>query len=110
MSMKRATRNARRARARVSATSATSGNGQTRLAKDAITRMIADVAYFRAAQRGFAPGGEIGDWLAAEREIRGALEANCVVRQSGDGIVAQEWPRRGVPVETPPAAATGRRA
>ncbi|HEY8507133.1 MAG TPA: DUF2934 domain-containing protein [Steroidobacteraceae bacterium] len=26
-------------------------------------------AYFRAERRGFAPGHELDDWLAAEREI-----------------------------------------
>lgn len=31
--------------------------------------MIRDAAYFRAQARGFAPGGETGDWLAAEQEI-----------------------------------------
>ena len=29
---------------------------------------IAVAAYFRAEKRGFAPGGELGDWLAAEAE------------------------------------------
>ncbi len=32
-------------------------------------RRIEEAAYFRAAQRGFAPGHEIEDWLAAERDI-----------------------------------------
>jgi Protein of unknown function (DUF2934) len=30
---------------------------------------IALAAYYRAEQRGFAPGGELGDWLEAEREL-----------------------------------------
>lgn len=30
---------------------------------------IATVAYYRAARRGFAPGCELEDWLAAEQEI-----------------------------------------
>ncbi|MBK1701078.1 hypothetical protein CKO22_09120 [Thiococcus pfennigii] len=30
---------------------------------------IKEVAYFRAQRRGFAPGHEIEDWLAAEEEI-----------------------------------------
>lgn len=34
--------------------------------------LIATAAYFKAAQRGFAPGGEIEDWLAAEREFDAA--------------------------------------
>lgn len=32
-------------------------------------RMIAEAAYYRAEKRGFAPGAELDDWLAAEREI-----------------------------------------
>jgi hypothetical protein len=32
-------------------------------------RMIAELAYFRAERRGFAPGSELGDWLAAELEV-----------------------------------------
>ena len=32
-------------------------------------RVIAEVAYFRAERRGFAPGSELGDWLAAEIEV-----------------------------------------
>jgi len=30
---------------------------------------IAKAAYFRAQERGFAPGHELEDWLAAEREV-----------------------------------------
>lgn len=36
-------------------------------------QMIATAAYYRAQQRGFAPGGELDDWLAAEAEIAQAL-------------------------------------
>jgi hypothetical protein len=32
-------------------------------------RMIAEAAYFRAEQRGFAPGAELDDWLEAEIEV-----------------------------------------
>ena len=32
-------------------------------------QMIAEAAYFRAADRDFAPGHEIDDWIAAEKEI-----------------------------------------
>jgi hypothetical protein len=31
--------------------------------------MIAELAYFRAQSRGFEPGHEVEDWLAAETEI-----------------------------------------
>jgi hypothetical protein len=34
-------------------------------------RRIAEAAYYRAEQRGFAPGGEEGDWIEAEKEIDG---------------------------------------
>lgn len=37
-------------------------------------RMIAEAAYFRAEQRGFSPGNELDDWLAAEIEIDVLLE------------------------------------
>jgi hypothetical protein len=30
---------------------------------------IAEAAYWRAERRGFAPGGEVDDWLSAEKEI-----------------------------------------
>lgn len=30
---------------------------------------IAVAAYYRAEQRGFEPGGELSDWLEAEREL-----------------------------------------
>lgn len=35
--------------------------------------MVAEAAYFRSAHRGFEPGHEVDDWLAAESEIDGAL-------------------------------------
>ena len=31
--------------------------------------MIRDAAYFRAQSRGFVPGREIEDWLAAEQDV-----------------------------------------
>ena len=35
--------------------------------------MIAEAAYLRAAARGFAPGHELEDWLAAEAEVDARL-------------------------------------
>lgn len=32
-------------------------------------RMIAEAAYYRAENRGFMPGSELDDWLAAEIEV-----------------------------------------
>lgn len=34
---------------------------------------IAEAAYFRAEHRGFVPGHELDDWLAAEEEIKDRL-------------------------------------
>jgi hypothetical protein len=41
-------------------------------------RRIAMAAYYRAERRGFAPGGELEDWLEAEREL---------LEQEGGGAV-----------------------
>lgn len=37
--------------------------------------MVAEAAYYRSAARGFVPGYELDDWLAAEAEIEALLEA-----------------------------------
>ena len=36
--------------------------------------MIAEAAYYHSASRGFAPGHELEDWLAAEAEIEALLQ------------------------------------
>lgn len=38
-------------------------------------RKIAEAAYYHAEKRGFAPGAELEDWLAAEREIDALADA-----------------------------------
>jgi hypothetical protein len=38
-------------------------------------RMIAEAAYLRAERRGFLPGREVEDWLAAEAEVERLLAA-----------------------------------
>jgi hypothetical protein len=35
--------------------------------------LIAEAAFFRAEKRGFAPGNEVQDWLAAEAEVDAKL-------------------------------------
>jgi hypothetical protein len=41
-----------------------------KLVDEAVRRaMISDEAYYRAQKRGFEPGHELEDWLAAEAEI-----------------------------------------
>ena len=39
--------------------------------------LIAEAAYYRAEARGFAPGDEVGDWLAAEHEVDERLAAGA---------------------------------
>jgi hypothetical protein len=35
--------------------------------------LVAEAAFFRAEKRGFAPGSEVEDWLAAEAEVDAKL-------------------------------------
>jgi len=45
------------------------------VSQDVRRAMIAEAAYLRAERRGFAPGGEEEDWLAAETEVDALLKA-----------------------------------
>jgi hypothetical protein len=45
--------------------------------------LIARAAYFRAMHRGFAPGHEEADWLAAEAEVDAELLRGTVATTSG---------------------------
>lgn len=45
---------------------------------------IAERAYWRAEQRGFAPGGELEDWLEAEREVDRGSQASQGSEQAGN--------------------------
>ena len=49
--------------------------GEQLVYKDRYER-IAEAAYLRAEQRGFEPGHEIEDWLAAEREVDALLSSD----------------------------------
>jgi hypothetical protein len=80
------------------------GNGQTVFSEEERRRMIAEAAYFRSARREFAPGGELQDWLAAEREVNALFDAGRLARRPV-GPVAK---RIGALVETPPAETTAR--
>lgn len=51
------------------------GDGETEVTPEERARMIAEAAYYRAERRGFAPGHELEDWLAAEAEIDRELAA-----------------------------------
>jgi hypothetical protein len=41
---------------------------------------IAHCAYLRAAERGFVPGYELDDWLAAERQLQAEGEIDLANR------------------------------
>jgi len=43
--------------------------------------MIAESAYLRAERRGFTPGHETDDWVAAEREVDALLSAGTTQPQ-----------------------------
>ncbi|HEV2443618.1 MAG TPA: DUF2934 domain-containing protein [Steroidobacteraceae bacterium] len=45
------------------------------VSEEARRAMIEQAAYLRAERRGFAPGGEAEDWLAAEEEVDALLKA-----------------------------------
>ena len=49
---------------------------RAQVSEDTRRAMIAESAYLRAERRGFAPGGEVEDWMAAEREVDALLNAN----------------------------------
>ena len=42
-----------------------------------VYRLIQESAYFKAKERGFAPGGEVQDWIEAEAEVRRRLEGRA---------------------------------
>ena len=43
------------------------------VARSDLGALTAERAYFKAERRGFAPGHELEDWLAAEREVEALL-------------------------------------
>jgi hypothetical protein len=48
---------------------------EVEISPDARRNMIAEAAYLRAERRGFEPGYELEDWIAAESEVDSLLEA-----------------------------------
>lgn len=65
-----------RARAQAKAARTTKAKAPQRAAVTAEDRraMIAEAAYLRAERRGFVPGSETEDWLAAEVEVDALLK------------------------------------
>ena len=66
-------------------------------------RLFARAAYYRAERRGFTPGGELSDWIEAERET--------LARLGGDefGLLLENCPRALAPGTRPGVAGSGRR-
>jgi len=64
---------ARRATETSETSAATTTTTPSLLEPERRRHMIAEAAYYRAQRRGFAPGFEVEDWLAAEAEIDTAL-------------------------------------
>ncbi|HSQ03245.1 MAG TPA: DUF2934 domain-containing protein [Burkholderiales bacterium] len=60
------------------------------LSENEVRQMIAAAAYYRAERRGFAPGGEVEDWLAAEKEVAQRLNAMTMRTSKLDAPSAQE--------------------
>lgn len=48
-------------------------------ASDERDHLVREWAYFRAQRRGFAPGLEVEDWLAAERELQRTSQSSLLV-------------------------------
>lgn len=54
--------------------SSDAGRDRTDVTEDAdVERMVAVAAYYIAEGRGFVPGHEIEDWLAAEEQVHDSL-------------------------------------
>jgi len=48
-----------------------------KLSPEEVYRLIQESAYFKAKERGFAPGNEVQDWIDAEAEVRRRLEGRA---------------------------------
>lgn len=46
-----------------------SGNARAEVSPEEVRKLISEAAYYRAKQRGFAPGHELEDWIQAEAEV-----------------------------------------
>ena len=44
-------------------------SARVHVSPDELRQLISEAAYYRAKQRGFAPGHELEDWIQAEAEV-----------------------------------------
>jgi hypothetical protein len=61
---------------------------ELRLSEDERRRMVAEAAYYRAERRGFAAGGEVEDWLTAEREVNQRLAVHSATQRAPERLGA----------------------
>jgi len=52
-------------------------DGATALSTQERHQLVAQSAYYRAERRGFEPGHELEDWLAAEQDVERLLPRNA---------------------------------
>jgi hypothetical protein len=50
-------------------TSFNNNTARANISPDELRKLISEAAYYRAKQRGFAPGHEVEDWIQAEAEV-----------------------------------------
>lgn len=60
-------------------------------------KRIAEEAFYRAERRGFAPGGELEDWLEAER----ALTLSSLGAETDSAAPTPAGPESGIPLPSP---------
>lgn len=56
--------------------SALPGEARVEITADELRKLVSEAAYYRAKQRGFAPGHEVEDWVQAEAEILNRIGAD----------------------------------
>ncbi|MGQ9666229.1 MAG: DUF2934 domain-containing protein [Anaerolineae bacterium] len=52
----------------------TAGNNASHPENEDLRAKVAEAAYYLAERRGFCPGCELDDWLAAEAQVLGRLK------------------------------------
>lgn len=52
-------------------------NLRAEISPEEARRQIAEAAYYRAKQRGFAPGHELEDWIEAESQVMGRINGQA---------------------------------
>ena len=80
------------------------------LTAEARRRRIAIAAFYRAEARGFSPGGEVEDWLEAEREIEALEEGANRIQARQPSSRATETENSGETAARPRKRAASKRS